>query len=118
MRSACWPTTLIRWPDRWKSVWVPSSKLRPRRGARGRQLLERAVAEYLAFVQHVAQGDLTQRLPVSQNGALGQLGEGLNNMVVSLHTITSQVQHANANIATAAAEILAATTQQAASAAE
>ena len=86
--------------------------------AQGRQLLERTVAEYLAFVQHVAQGDLTQRLPVSQAGALGQLGEGLNNMVVSLHTITSQVQQANANIAAAAAEILAATTQQAASAAE
>ena len=86
--------------------------------AQGRELLERTVAEYLAFVQHVAQGDLTQRLPVSQNGALGQLGDGLNNMVVSLHTITSQVQHANANIAAAAAEILAATTQQAASAAE
>jgi methyl-accepting chemotaxis protein len=86
--------------------------------AEGRQLLEQTVAEYLAFVQHVAQGDLTQRLPVSQNGVLGQLGDGLNNMVVSLHTITSQVQQANANIAAAAAEILAATTQQAASAAE
>jgi methyl-accepting chemotaxis protein len=86
--------------------------------ADGRQLLEQTVAEYLVFVQQVAQGDLTQRLSVSQGGALGQMGAGLNDMVVSLHTITSQVQQANANIATAAAEILAATTQQAASAAE
>jgi methyl-accepting chemotaxis protein len=86
--------------------------------AAGRRSLEQAVESYLQFVQHVAQGDLTQRLPVSQNGALGQLGDGLNNMVVSLHTITSQMQQANTNIAAAAAEILAATTQQAAAAAE
>jgi methyl-accepting chemotaxis protein len=84
----------------------------------GRQVLEQTVAEYLAFVQNVAQGDLTQRLHVSQNGSLGELGQGLSSMVISLHTITSQVQQANANIAAAAAEILAATTQQAASAAE
>jgi methyl-accepting chemotaxis protein len=84
----------------------------------GRQLLEQTVAEYLAFVQRVAQGDLTQRLQVTQTGALGELGQGLSSMVISLHRITSQVQQANTNIATAAAEILAATTQQAASAAE
>jgi methyl-accepting chemotaxis protein len=84
----------------------------------GRQLLERTVADYLAFIQLVAQGDLTQRLRVTQTGALGEMGDGLNQMVASLHTITNQVQQANTNIAAAAAEILAATTQQAASAAE
>lgn len=83
-----------------------------------RRQLEETVAHYLQFAQRVAQGDLTQRLEVRSNGALGQLGQGLNTMVESLHAITAQVQQANANIAAAAAEILAATTQQAASAAE
>jgi methyl-accepting chemotaxis protein len=86
--------------------------------ANGRQQLEQTVAEYLAFIQHVAQGDLSQRLRVTETGALGQMGEGLNSMVLSLHTMTSRMQQANANIAAAAAEILAATTEQAASAAE
>jgi methyl-accepting chemotaxis protein len=84
----------------------------------GRQLLEQAVAEYLAFVQLVAQGDLTQRLTVQHEGALGQLGYGLNGMVESLQGISGQVLQATSAIAAAAAEILAATTQQAASATE
>lgn len=83
-----------------------------------RQLLEQTVAYYLGFVQKVAAGDLTQRVDVHNDGALGQLGLGLNNMVTSLHDITKRVQEANTNIAAAAAEILAATTQQAAGASE
>ncbi|MFL5805597.1 MAG: methyl-accepting chemotaxis protein, partial [Roseiflexaceae bacterium] len=86
--------------------------------AAGRRALEQAVAEYLAFAQRVAQGDLTQRLTIQHSGALGQLGQGLNGMVESLHAMTHRVQQANAAIAAAAAEILAATTQQAATAAE
>jgi methyl-accepting chemotaxis protein len=84
-----------------------------------RQRLEEAVAEYLEFVQRVAEGDLARRLEVrQQGGALGQLGEGLNSMAASLQRITFQVREANAAIAAAAAEILAATSQQASSAAE
>jgi methyl-accepting chemotaxis protein len=86
--------------------------------ADGRQLLEQTVADYLQFVEQVAQGDLTQRLTIQRNGALGQLGQGLNGMAESLQRITGQVQQATSAIAAAAAEILAATTQQAASAAE
>ncbi|MFP4437139.1 MAG: methyl-accepting chemotaxis protein [Chloroflexaceae bacterium] len=86
--------------------------------AEGRRQVEQTVADYLAFVEQVAWGDLTRRIDVRQNGALGQLGEGLNGMVAGLHTLTSQVQQASANIAAAAAEILAATTQQASSASE
>jgi methyl-accepting chemotaxis protein len=86
--------------------------------AQGRRQVEQTVADYLAFVEQVARGDLTRRIDVRQNGALGQLGEGLNGMVASLHTLTSQVQQASSNIAAAAAEILAATTQQASSASE
>jgi methyl-accepting chemotaxis protein len=86
--------------------------------AESRQVLEQTVAHYLDFAQQVAKGDLTQRLQIKGNGALGQLGHGLNSMVENLHGITKNVQQANSAIAAAAAEILAATTQQAASAAE
>jgi methyl-accepting chemotaxis protein len=80
-----------------------------------RQILEQTVSDYLAFVQRVARGNLNQRLNVQQNGVLGQLGEGMNDMVASLREIASQVQESSVNIASAAAEIMAATTQQAAS---
>jgi methyl-accepting chemotaxis protein len=83
-----------------------------------RERLERAVDGYLVFTQQVEQGDLSQRLNVEQDGALGQLGHGLNRMVENLQRMTRQVQQATSAIAAAAAEILAATTQQAASAAE
>jgi methyl-accepting chemotaxis protein len=83
-----------------------------------RQNLETTVGEYLGFVQQVAQGDLGVRLAVTQNGSLGQLGAGLNEMVTDLQKITAQVQQAATNIASVATEILAATTQQAASATE
>jgi methyl-accepting chemotaxis protein len=82
------------------------------------RMLQQTVAEYLRFVQLVSRGDLTQRLAIAEEGMLGQLGAGLNEMVGSLREITGQVQQANSAIAAAAAEILAATTQQAASAAE
>jgi methyl-accepting chemotaxis protein len=83
-----------------------------------RQQLERAVSEYLAFVQQVAQGDLSQQLSTRYNGALGQLGDGLGSMVTSLRTITSQVQEGTNAIAAAVAQISAATTEQAASSAQ
>jgi methyl-accepting chemotaxis protein len=83
-----------------------------------RQQLEQAVTDHLSFVQRVAQGDLTQRITTQRDGALGQLGQGLNQMVETLQRIISQVQRTNAAITASAAEILAATTQQAASAAE
>lgn len=83
-----------------------------------RERLEQTVTEYLNFTQQVAQGDLSQRLSIQHQDALGQLGSGLNNMVGSLRSITGEVQQASSNIAAAAAEILAATTQQSANASE
>jgi methyl-accepting chemotaxis protein len=83
-----------------------------------RQQLEKTVNDYMVFVNAVAAGNLTKRLDVRQNGVLGQLGTGLDDMVASLQTITNQVREASANIASAAAEILSATTQQASGSAE
>lgn len=85
---------------------------------KNRQTLERAVTEYLSFVEKVAQGDLSQRLKSRYTGALGQLAEGLNGMVDSLRDITGQVQESTNALAAAIAQISAAATQQAASAAE
>jgi methyl-accepting chemotaxis protein len=83
-----------------------------------RRLLERAVAEYLTFVQQVAKGDLRQQLSQHYDGALGQLGEGLSSMVASLRDITGQVQEGTNAIAAAVAQISAATSEQAASSAQ
>jgi methyl-accepting chemotaxis protein len=83
-----------------------------------REMLEQTVAHYLAFMQDVSKGDLTTRLNVSSDGAMGTLGHGLNTMVGNLHTLTREVQQASTSIAAAASEILAATTQQASSATE
>jgi anti-anti-sigma regulatory factor len=52
----------------------------------GRQLLEQAVADYLDFMQRAARGNLAQRLAIQHPGALGQLGQSLNEMVASLDT--------------------------------
>lgn len=83
-----------------------------------RTTLEQTVADYLQFVQEVANGNLNQRVTSRQDGVLGQLGDGLNGMVESLRMITSQVQEASSNISSASAEIMAATTQQASGATE
>ncbi|HET9222129.1 MAG TPA: methyl-accepting chemotaxis protein [Roseiflexaceae bacterium] len=84
-----------------------------------KEYLEEVVRAYSLFAGEVAQGNLTARLSIDdQQDDLSLLGHNLNNMVESLHRMTSQTRQANAAIAAAAAEILAATTQQAASAAE
>ncbi len=83
-----------------------------------RQNLEQTVAIYLEFVQQVAQGDLAQRLKIRSKDALGQLGQGLNGMVESLHSITTQVHQASANLAKAATGLQATTMNQVASASQ
>ena len=84
-----------------------------------RQYQEQTVAKYLAFVEHVAAGDLTARLSLNKDtDALTVLGHNLNNMVESLGEMASQISEATANIASAAAEIMSATAQQATAASE
>lgn len=79
----------------------------------------RTVAEYLSFIEQVAEGDLSARLNVRGKGdALGILGNNLNNMVERLAEVTMQIRHAAVNIASATTEILAATSQQSAGASE
>jgi methyl-accepting chemotaxis protein len=84
-----------------------------------RQYQEQTVANYLAFVEHVAAGDLTARLALNGNDdPLTVLGHNLNSMVESLGEMAFQISEATANIASAAAEIMSATAQQATAASE
>jgi len=84
-----------------------------------KEQIEAVVADYLAFVEQVAAGDLTARLSLNgSNDALTILGHNLNTMVERLSEMTHQIRQATLNITSAAAEILAATTQQASGATE
>lgn len=84
-----------------------------------KQAIETAVDEYNHFIERVASGDLAARLSISNShDALSTLGHNLNGMVESLTRITNQIRDASANISIGAAEILAATSQQASSATE
>ncbi len=83
--------------------------------------LERTVNEYSAFVERVADGDLTQMLHLNGRGQeddLYRLGINLNQMVDGLSDMARQIREAATGVSSAAAEIQAATTQQLASATE
>jgi methyl-accepting chemotaxis protein len=80
--------------------------------------LERSVAEYADLAARVAEGDLTARVNESYDGALGQLGAGLNRMAGSLAQLVGEIRSAVKSVAAAAAEILAATSQQVSATAE
>ncbi len=87
-----------------------------------RASLQSTVSRYVAFIEHVAKGNLTARLPVNgsqgQSDELQRLAVNLNAMVESLSDTARQIRHVSSGVAAAAAEILAATTQQNASSTE
>jgi methyl-accepting chemotaxis protein len=83
-----------------------------------RTTLERSVAEYAALAERVAEGDLTARVNEGYDGALGQLGAGLNRMTGSLSQLVGEIRSAVESVAAAAGEILAATSQQVSATAE
>ena len=92
---------------------------------KGKAYLEEILGVYMAFVQRVAEGDLTTRLSLNEgenaqqgHDDLYHLGENLNVMAESLSDITLRVRDAASTVAAAASEILAATTQQMSSATE
>jgi methyl-accepting chemotaxis protein len=83
-----------------------------------KESLERSVKEYAGLAARVAAGDLTARVAEGQDGALGQLGVGLNRMTSSLAQLVTEIRGAVKSVAAAAAEILAATSQQVSATAE
>ncbi len=82
--------------------------------------LERTVADYTAFAQRVAAGDLTSSLvlPQEDNSPLVQLGRNLNTMVQGLTRISAEVRGAADNISGLSSRILETTSQQAAATTE
>ncbi len=80
---------------------------------------EQTVANYLAFVKRVAEGDLTARLTLNGgDDALTILGRNLNGMAERLGELTYQIRQTVSNLSASSTEILAATTQQASAANE
>ncbi|MFO7540355.1 MAG: methyl-accepting chemotaxis protein [Chloroflexota bacterium] len=81
------------------------------------------VQKYVAYMAQVGQGNLALRVNTEEDGAnkndpLLTLGDRLNETVANLHEMTVQVRDAATNLSTVVAELLAATTQQAAGANE
>jgi len=83
-----------------------------------REELESTVAGYIAFVEVVANRDLSRTLAVTGDGSLGLLGQNLNRMTVNLRELAEQTKSATEELSSSVAEILAASSQQAAGAAE
>jgi methyl-accepting chemotaxis protein len=73
---------------------------------------------FMQFVGRVGQGDLSQQSSVSSADELGELGKGLDQMVLGLKDVAVQARSATENLNSASVEILASTQQQAASTGE
>ncbi len=85
---------------------------------RAQQVLQDAVARYMAFAEKVGAGDLTIHLQADASDVIGRLGVALNGMVEKLAELTGQVREATGDITSMTAEILANTSQQAATASQ
>jgi len=88
-----------------------------------RQHLQTTVQQYRDYLEVVGKGNLSVRLPITdQPGAVDDplvaLGRGLNEATASLQKMIAQTQEAATALSLAAAEILAATNQQATGASE
>jgi methyl-accepting chemotaxis protein len=87
-----------------------------------RHRLQAAVEQYVDYMAAVGQGNLSAELEVRQvageDELLARLGQQLNDSTASLRAMIHQVGEAANSLTIASTEILAATTQQAAGAAE
>jgi methyl-accepting chemotaxis protein len=103
-----------------KSVNSMAEELERSLGAEraSKETLERSVQEYAGLAARVTAGDLTARVTEGREGALGELGSGLNRMAGSLAQLVTEIRGAVKSVAAAAAEILAATSQQVSATAE
>ncbi|MHA6492946.1 methyl-accepting chemotaxis protein [Pseudomonas borbori] len=75
-------------------------------------LLRREVDLLLALVSRAAAGDLTGRVEVHGEDAIGQLGEGLNRMLGDLRSMLLKVQRAGIAVTSSTTEIAASSRQQ------
>ena len=82
-------------------------------------LIQRSItvplSNFVAFVQRVGTGDLTQEAIVATNDEVGTLGVGMNQMVAGLKNVNGQIASVTENMNAASAQILASAKQQASS---
>ena len=83
-----------------------------------KEKMQQTITQYIAFVERVANRDLSGSLEVSGNGDLGDLGKNLNKMTVNLRELAGQTREATTSLSAGVAEIMAAASQQASGAAE
>ncbi|UGQ47746.1 methyl-accepting chemotaxis protein [Massilia endophytica] len=74
--------------------------------------LRAKVDSLLTVVSRAASGDLTGKVTVGGNDAIGQLGEGLARMFDNLRALLTNVQKAGIQVTTSATEIAASAKQQ------
>lgn len=74
--------------------------------------------QFMAFVERVGKGDLTESAAGGRQDELGQLALRLNQMVTGLRDVAGQTRNVAESLNAATAEILASTQQQAAGTAE
>lgn len=88
-----------------------------------KDFLQTTIAGYVNYMAQVGEGNLALRIPLSSNGHQDQdpllvLGKQLNQTTANLQTMISSVLDVAKTLSSSAAEILAATTQQAAGASQ
>ena len=67
--------------------------------------ITRPLGVFMQFVEQVGQGDLTQKANISSADELGELGKGLDLMVIGLKNVAEQARFATNNLSSASAEI-------------
>lgn len=80
--------------------------------------LKRKVDQILEAVMSAAGGDLTEKLEIHSDDAIGQLARGVQSMIDSLNVLVSQVQRSGIQVTSSATQIAATSKEQEATVAE
>jgi len=82
------------------------------------ETLQKQVDLILTAVTNAAEGDLTGKLAVEGDGAVGELANGVQSMIDSLNKLVSQVQRSGIQVTSSATQIAATAKEQEATVAE
>src|ERR1700674_2033387 len=83
-----------------------------------KESMQATISQYIAFVEQVANRNLSGSLVISTNGDLGDLGKNLNKMAGNLRELAGQTREATTSLSAGVAEIMAAASRRASGAAE
>lgn len=82
------------------------------------ETLNKQVSLILTAVTKAAEGDLTGKLAISSEGAIGQLANGVQSMIDNLNSLVAQVQRSGIQVTSSATQIAATSKEQEATVAE